>query len=472
MIKVEEYIRNNRMIEPEDVVLAGVSGGADSICLLFLLKGLEKKLHFKLMVAHVNHGIREDASEDEAYVKSLCEEMEIPFFSKCFDIPRLSKEWKLSEEEAGRIARYDFFNRILETEEEEKVKAGKAKIAVAHHADDRAETFLLNLFRGTGLKGLASIQPVRGNIIRPLLAFTREEIEEYLNKNHIGFKTDSTNESDDYLRNKIRHHIIPYIKEDITDSVVDRINSTADIVSDADRYVETQLNKAKERCVMKQEEVSIEVDVKRLKEEDQYIQSKLILKLLAELSNGGKDIGAVHVRSVQTLLNTEGSHAVDLPYRIRASKVYDTLTFNIEGKSVLEETETITFSKDVEREITLKGFGRLTFSTFLCDDEKLASIPQNKCTKWFDYDKIGKSLTIRKRNQGDYLLINGLGNRKSLQDYMVDEKIPREVRDSIPVLADGNHILWVLGYRVSTGFRVDNRTRRILQVELEENNND
>ena len=468
MIKVEEYIRNNRMIEPGDVVLAGVSGGADSICLLFLLEGLRKKLKFKLMVAHVNHGIREDASEDSDFVDKICEELDVPFFLCKADVPALSEEWKMSEEEAGRRVRYEFFEDVLRTKAPDEYKQGKVKIAVAHHSDDRAETFLLNLFRGTGLKGLGSIQPVRGKVIRPLLFMTRAEIEKYLEKNNIEFKKDYTNDENEYLRNRIRNHLIPYIKREITPSITERINATADIAAEADRYIEGQVNKAFKECVTKETDVFVELDIEKFLSEDPYIQNKLILTVLSMLSSGGKDIGSVHVRSVKTLLNTQGSHEIDLPYRIKVRKVYDKLSFGIQGKTVVNEREAVSFSKDMEREIDIKGYGKLKFKTFLCDDEKLMSIPRNKYTKWFDYDKIGESLTVRKRNKGDYLIINNFGQKKTLQDYMVDEKIPRDTRDSIPVLADGNHILWVLGYRVSTGYKVDNKTKRILQVELEE----
>lgn len=472
MIKVERFILNNRMIEPGDIVLAGVSGGADSICLLFLLKELQSKLKFTLAVAHVNHGIREDAGEDAEYVENTCYKYGIPFYSYNANVPALAEEWKMSEEEAGRKVRYEYFDNVLQTEYPEEYKAGRVKIAVAHQAEDRAETFLLNLFRGTGLKGLASIQPVRGKIIRPLLFMSRSEIEKYLKKNDIPFKKDYTNEEDDYLRNRIRHHVLPYVKREITPSVIDRINSAADIASEAEEYIEGQVKKAFVRCMTEEDDTELSLDVKKLMDEDKYIRDKLILKTLAILSKGGKDIGAVHVRAVQTLLTTEGSHAIDLPYRIKAFKVYDKLTFSLEGKSVVEKAENVTFTKDMEREIIIKGYGKLSIRSFLCDDEKLASIPRDKYTKWFDYDKIGKSLTVRRRCQGDYLIINTLGNKKTLQDYMVDEKIPRDLRDDIPVLADENHVLWVLGYRAGIGARVDNRTKKIIEVRLEENNDD
>jgi len=472
MNKVEEYIRNNRMIDSDDLVIAGVSGGADSICLLFLLEGLQKKLNFTLAVCHINHGIRTDASDDEAYVKSICQKLGVSFFTLHADVPALSVKWKLSEEETGRKVRYEFFDRVAREEYPDKYKDGKVKIAVAHHANDRAETFLLNLFRGTGLKGLESIQPVRGNVIRPLLTLHRNEIESYLKERNIEFCTDSTNAEDTYLRNKVRNRIIPYVEEEISPRVIERINNTADLVKEADRFIDKQVCLAEERCMESAAENEVTFDCQKLLEEDPYIQSKLILKGISRVTDGAKDIGAVHVRAVLLLLATEGSHSVDLPYRVKAKKIYNKLSISAEEKIVLDENEEIEFLKDMEMNLEVKGLGKITVTSFPCDEGKMAVIPQNKCTKWFDYDKINKSLKIRKRLQGDYLIINEAGNKKSLQDYMVDEKIPREERDSIRVVADQSHVLWVIGHRISSGFKVGNNTSRILQIRLEEKDYD
>ena len=207
--KVRKYIKQYDMLMPGDTVVAGVSGGADSLCLLFMLKEFAKEMPLQLAVVHVNHGIREEATEDAAYVKQICEELDVPFFLKEADVEGIAKSQGISTEEAGRNVRYEAFSEVLG----EHFTAGK--IAVAHNANDRAETMLFHLFRGTGLTGLSGIKPVRGQIIRPLLCLSREEIEQYLVKKEIAFCIDRTNNEDTYTRNKIRHHILPFAEENI-----------------------------------------------------------------------------------------------------------------------------------------------------------------------------------------------------------------------------------------------------------------
>ena len=178
--KVFDYVNKNKMIAPGDTIILGVSGGADSVCLFFLLLQLREQTDFELRVVHINHGIRPDAAEDEAFVERLCGQHSVPFRAVRADVPALAKQEKCSEEDAGRRLRYRVFR-----EEEEGFSQGK--IAVAHHADDRAETMLLHLFRGTSTRGLCGMEPVRGDIIRPLLVLERGEIEAYLRELSAGW---------------------------------------------------------------------------------------------------------------------------------------------------------------------------------------------------------------------------------------------------------------------------------------------
>ena len=206
--QVKEYCDRHQMLERGDRVVLGVSGGADSVCLLFVLLALRRELDLQLHVVHVNHGIRIEAGEDAAYVSALCEAHQVPFYLYEKDIPALAKEWSCSEEEAGRRVRYEAFEEVLRQQ-------CCQKIAVAHNSNDRAETMLFHLFRGTGLTGLAGIRPVRGQIIRPLLCVDRAQIETYLTEKQISYRHDATNDCDDYTRNKIRHHILPYAEQEI-----------------------------------------------------------------------------------------------------------------------------------------------------------------------------------------------------------------------------------------------------------------
>ena len=203
------YIKQNRMIGKNDVVLAGVSGGSDSMAMLRILKELQGKLDFTLRVVHIHHGIRgKEADRDQSFVENICRKWQIPCTVYCYDVPGLSREWKLGEEETGRIVRKEAFQR------EAAVcgrKDSEIKIALAHNQEDLAETMLHNLCRGTGLRGLCTMRPVDGEIIRPILCLSRDKIAEYLKEKKISHIQDSTNLSDEYTRNRIRHHILPIL---------------------------------------------------------------------------------------------------------------------------------------------------------------------------------------------------------------------------------------------------------------------
>ena len=212
------------MLQPGDRVVAGVSGGADSVCLLFLLLEWRREFPLDIAVVHVNHGIRPEAGEDARYVEKLCGEHRIPFFLTEADVRQRSILEKCSEEEAGRRTRYEAFDKAAE-------EWGATKIAVAHNSNDRSETQLFHLFRGSGIRGLASILPVRGRIIRPILCLERWEIEDFLTQQGIFYCKDATNDEDDYTRNRIRHHILPYAEQNIARGCVAHMNQTAEMLA-------------------------------------------------------------------------------------------------------------------------------------------------------------------------------------------------------------------------------------------------
>ena len=464
--KVTEYINHYHMLQPHDAVAAGISGGADSVCLLFLLNKIREEIPFELFVVHVNHGIREEAGEDEAFVCDLCRRWEIPFFAVHEDVAALAKAQGISQEEAGRNLRYRSFEQILKQEASSQWQQGRGKIAVAHNKNDRAETMLFHLFRGTGISGLCSIMPVRESVIRPLLCVTREEIENFLEKERLSYCIDRTNGEDTYTRNKIRNHLFPYITEQISPAAIEKMNHTADLVSEARDYIRQETTKAYMRCipVPHGDEGGIRIQVKAFREEADFLQGELLLRVLEEMVPGRKDITAAHVCAVRELFSAQGSKSVDLPYGLCAKKEYDVLTIffkqtekkDIDGKEISVE--------QIPGVYALPGMGELEFSFLKC--EKSGEIPENRYTKWFDYDKISKSVVIRKRRSGDYLTINRELSRKSLKDYMIQEKIPKTIRDDIWIVAEGSHVLWVIGYRISSQYKIDETTKHILQVQL------
>ena len=474
--KVKKYIAGYQMIASGDVVVAGVSGGADSVCMLLMLCELAKEMDFHLYAVHVHHGMRADADQDADYVKKLCESLQVPFYLKKVDMERYAEENGLSPEEAGRILRYLAFEELGEEKTAETSNQCAYKIAVAHNRNDRAETMLFHLFRGSGLRGLGSIRPVRDRVIRPLLCLERAEIETYLAGSGVTYCIDSTNDEDTYTRNKIRHHILPYAEEQICKNVVSHIVDASQILAETQEYVHKQAILAYERCAIpqKDDKGSVILDLNRLRAEDPFLQKLILLQGIEQLTSHRKDITGEHLVALLKIINTGGSKELIFPYGLIVQKEYDTLVINKRpGKEDCDIPEKIqgypSVPIAVPGEVTVPGLGVLEFQFLPQEDffyKKGQIIPEKTYTKWFDYDKITTVLLLRTRQAGDYLTIDKALRKKSLKEYMINEKIPKMQRERIYLLADGPHILWVPGYRISQYYKVNENTKRILQVRL------
>lgn len=465
--KIMALMSEFHMIEPGDSVIAGVSGGADSVCLFDVLLALKEEIPFTFCVVHVNHGIRNDAGEDAEFVRRLCSEHDIAFTLIEEDVPAYAAAHHLSEEEAGRCLRYRAFACVNES-----LYGGRAKIAVAHNQNDRAETVLFHLFRGSGLHGMCGIKPVQGNVIRPLLCVSREEIEAYLLERGISYRTDSTNAGDGYARNRIRHHILSYAEKEIFPGSTKHISRTADMLTQAAAYLDAQTKEAYRACVRKEsgadgESVTISADAfVRL---HPYLKGSLIHHCFSELTPAAKDIASVHVESVCALFGRQTGRVLTLPYGITAERIYQGVRLG--RRTCLEKKEAC-----ADIQVVLEGesgkvrFGGHIFSyrVFSCAENKaiLQTIPKNNCTKWFDYDRIKKPIVIRYRRTGDELAINASGDTKSLKKYMIDEKIPSKERQRIPLIAQEGHILWVTGYRISEAYKVTADTKRVMEIYM------
>lgn len=474
--KVKNYIKKYAMIECGDLIVAGVSGGADSVCLLHILWRLSKEVSYRLITVHVDHGVREESARDAAYVKRLCRDLEVPFYLSRVDMDGYAKEHGLSSEEAGRRLRYDAFTGVLHRE---KTGKEKGKIAIAHNANDRAETMLFHLFRGSGIKGIGSIRPVRESVIRPILCLERIEIECYLEGQRLCYCQDRTNEEDLYTRNKIRHHILPYAEQEICSGSVMHMGELADILTETERYLENQTGKLYQIYVEEIPRGKAGMDVLQIQSaklllEDPVMYKRVLLMCMEKLTPYRKDITGQHIAGLVELMGKTGSKELSLPYGIRAYKEYDRLILCSDG---YEEPgypgdggqEDIEYKVLPPMEIFIPGEGIYTFTLLENKDifcENRQNIPENRYTKWFDYDKITTTLFLRTRKQGDYLAIDAAFHTKSVKQYMINEKIPKIRRGQMYMLADGAHVMWIPGYRVSERYKVDKSTMRILQVQL------
>ncbi len=300
------------MIDIGETVVVGVSGGADSMCLLSVLL----ELGVKVYVVHINHMLRGiDADNDMEYVESFCASKGIKCFTFSYDVEAKAKIDKISCEEAGRNVRYEAFHKVME-------ETGSHKIAVAHNAGDNAETILHNLFRGTGVKGMVGIPPKRDEIIRPLLCVSRLEIEEYLKSKNIKYCNDVTNSQDVYTRNKIRNTIIPYVTENINANAVNHINMTGELLGEISEYIESESERIYED-IAECEEEKIKIDADKFIVQHKVIQRYIVKKAINNVANSLKDITYIHIDSVLSLFENEVGKEVHLPYSINAKKSYD-----------------------------------------------------------------------------------------------------------------------------------------------------
>ena len=471
MKRIEKFIQKYHMLTCGDRVIAGVSGGADSVCLFLMLLELREKLGFDLIAVHVHHGLRgEAADQDQQFVEALCEQHRIPLEIFRVNLESIAKKRKQSLEEAGRMVRREAFDSVCK-------KYGGNKIALAHHQNDNAETLLWNLSRGTGLDGLGGIRPVNGKFIRPLLCMNRKEIEEYLAKRKQSYCIDETNAGTDYTRNKLRHLVLPILEEQVNSAAVRHMNETMEQIWELQEYMQEQVEAAYQECVQEHFEKAcwIQIQQKSFETFPELIKKMVIRKGMEQVGGKKRDLSHKHVDVMMELMNKQVGRTLDLPYEMHAKRNYEGIR--------LEKQRTYSFGEEKKAEIMQECMAELNIpgETILADRNlklrckilekpknlSIKDIPQKIYTKWFDYGIIKSSLYIRTRQAGDTIVIDEKGHQKKLKNWFVDEKIPKEVRDSQLLLAENNEILWVLGHRMSQAYQVKQSTKWILQIEVE-----
>lgn len=459
------------MLTCGDRVIAGVSGGADSVCLFLMLLELRKKIGFDLIAVHVHHGLRgEAADQDQQFVEALCEQHRIPLEIFRVNLESIAKKRKQSLEEAGRMVRREAFDSVCK-------KYGGNKIALAHHQNDNAETLLWNLSRGTGLDGLGGIRPVNGKFIRPLLCMNREEIEEYLAKRKQSYCIDETNAGTDYTRNKLRHLVLPILEEQVNSAAVRHMNETMEQIWELQEYMQEQVEAAYQECVQEHFEKAcwIQIQQKSFETFPELIKKMVIRKGMEQVGGKKRDLSHKHVDVMMELMNKQVGRTLDLPYEMHAKRNYEGIRLEKQRTYSSGEEKKAGIIQECMAELNIPG------ETILADRNlklrckilekpknlSIKDIPQKIYTKWFDYGIIKSSLYIRTRQAGDTIVIDEKGHQKKLKNWFVDEKIPKEVRDSQLLLAENNEILWVLGHRMSQAYQVKQSTKWILQIEVE-----
>lgn len=443
--KVKATILRENLIEKNDKILIGLSGGADSVFLFNILNILKDDLQFDIATCHINHSYRSESYVDEEFSRRISEDKNVKFFLEKVDMKKYSVDNSISLEDSGRILRYRCFNEILKNENFDK-------IAVAHHMDDQVETFFLHLFRGSGIDGLTGIKYKNKNIIRPLLDITKKEIVDYLFEEKIEYVTDKTNFFPDVLRNKIRLELLPYVQKNFNKSITQSINRTMIILRDSNEIIEDVTDKMYSSLVKKEGETHF-IDVKNFKNQKLSVQRNVIRQLLIRLYDSNKDIRMSYIDDIINLFDLKNGNK----YLFK-----DYSFFKSYDKVIIRENLSHKNLKPLNFVLGTMRFGDFTIKSYITDSK---NIKPNKNRMIFDAKIISKNLVIRPRKNGDRIKLKGFS--KKIKDIFIDEKIEKSLRDFYPILSDESEIYAILSVKRSNLFMKNSDTKEVLIIEVE-----
>lgn len=466
MIKtqIKKTIEEKGLIKKGDKVLVGVSGGPDSMALLHLLVDLRKEYNIELIVAHLDHMLRgKQSSADANFVEEIAIKLNIPFIIERGNVKAIASSSKMSTEEAARETRYDFFQKAAE-------KVGATKIATAHNMDDQAETVLMRLVKGSGSLGLSGIPYKRrlGDkwVIRPLLDVKRVDIEKYLKRHKIPSRLDASNLKTLYLRNKIRHILIPLLEKEFNRKIKENLNLIARSLSDEFNYLNTTARRLYKRFAV-ETMTAIEIDIKKLSRQHIALQRLIVREIICRLKGDLRRINYKHWQEVESMLYDVDKLNVDLPGGLKVIKKHNRLIFSKRGvtkerKSQFKKTIKLNVPGEViVPELNIKARAEIV--------KYIPKFKKGKSTKGLEYingDLIKSPLEIRTWREGDRMKPLGMKFYKKLHDIFVDEKVPREIRDRIPLILSGGKILWLVGVKLSEDYKIDKETKRGVKLTV------
>jgi tRNA(Ile)-lysidine synthase len=464
--KVLTYIQKKNLVSSGEKLVVAVSGGPDSVCLLYILAGLRQELGIELHIAHLNHQLRGAESDVDAdYVVGLARRLKIPATIESHDVRAYRAQHHLTLEEAAREVRYGFLAEVAE-------QTGAVKIAVGHTADDHAETVLMHVLRGSGTRGLRGLLPVSCRqstggsltLIRPLLELNRQDTVAYCREHHLQPRTDTSNLSTEPLRNRVRLELLPELREynpQIKESLLRLARTSA---GDMD-YIEKEAGRFTGK-VTKSSPGSVVFDKKSFLALHPTLQRQLLRSSIESLLGNLKDIEADHIENVLAALDKSAGKVIGLPFGLSFTIEYDKFVLAADSVALCPfpalEGET---EFKIPGETTFPGWD-VTASILSLDAVKIKQTETDGFTACFDFDRTGDKLTLRHRLPGDRFQPLGMIQPKKLNIFMIDARIPQTWRRRIPIVCAGEQILWVVGYRIDERVKVRPDTVKVLRLEF------
>jgi tRNA(Ile)-lysidine synthase len=442
------------MLSRGDKVLLSISGGTDSLALWQLFLRFKPVLGLNLHVFHLNHMLRKEAEDDANFVRGLAEEAGIPSSIVSYDVPSYIAKHRLSTQEGARRIRYELLQDVAE-------RIGADRIALGHHAEDQAETFLMWLLRGAGTEGLAGIPAVRGRYIRPLIETRRVDLEDYCKKHGLTPRIDPSNFDLAYERNRVRLELIPYLTTHYQPRLVEILSHTGQIIADEGSVI-SQLTQEKFKKLVRLQKNEVRIHIPALASLPVALRRRLLRRAIQEVKGDLRGIEFRHIESLVERISEKRKVDVDLPEGVAVFQEYEYLVVSSQearkaepfgkiGLRVPGKTEVPPL--DIEIEASVFNSGQ-------------ADIVQGPDTAFLDSNKVRLPLVVRSRRDGDVFVPLGMRDFKKLQDFLVDEKVPRRERDRIPVVESGEGIVWVAGYRIDDRFKVTAKTIKVLVLKL------
>ena len=451
--RVIAFIERERLIQKGDRILVALSGGPDSVMLLSVLMSIKDEYDLTIEAFHLNHQLRKNAADDEKFAMDLCNEYGIYCTTMIADIQQIADKKSCSVEQAGRDERYRLLDLTLQ-------KRNLNKIATAHHADDQIETMIMRMIRGTGIAGLSGIPIRRDEIIRPLLFLTKEEINRYLKEYGLSFVIDETNKEDSFFRNRVRNHIVPLLEKE-NPNIHESFQRLAQIAQNAHRFIEVSANEIPiglidEQAVIRYSDIS----------ESEVTVQEYVIRSMMRACGVTQNISFAHVQDLLDLIHDEKNTTWDynLP-NLKIKRRYDKISASRSGAIAIINSEYYHYPIGKNGVYIFPKERYTVRMKPLCTDGKVIS---DDNIKQIDFDKIRFNLYIRNKKPGDFFCPLGMQGKKKLKKYFIDHKIPKEDRQRVPLLLDGDDIVCILGMQIDERYKIDEKTKSYLQIEYKQ----